>query len=331
MATLVEKTIGPGDGYDYASIGALADDAQDLVVSGQYWEVTCAAFADGSQCTWDGWNTSEECYLKIKGSVKTKPFVNETDKYYFIGNANAPRSMVCTTVGASGLIIFENLQFFIARAAAVITWSGTSASKWVFRNCFIEHADINNLANIGVSLNDANSTATITFEGCVIKSIRDNVYTVIANAPLSTWKNCTICPYFAAGTRYGMNNYSKANTLINCYIGASYMSINNTSNINMTKVATFDDKGSEEALQNVVLTTDNFNNVTWGDDLDLTPKAGTALDAAGTDISGEDYTTDILGNAYVTATPTIGAVEINASSAGDGGGDKGFAAIYILG
>lgn len=318
MPTVVNKTIKTAGG-DYATMNALAADVKNLVALDEQWDVECDNFEDtAGPVVFTGWTTDATRFLRIKESTRhLSGGVVNTAGYRLVRNGNC---IDVRNMGASGLIIFEGIQFKNTNVAATAILATANGGN----TCTLRLIDVVcQSSNVGLDIQTTNALDIIkgafNCDGPAI--IRQfsvcNLYAVVAIA-----KNAN-----QHAINMGLNNATR--TVFNCYArpgpggaGLAY----NGAGIVMSGAASSDATGSA-GLQNIAYTTANFINVTAGsEDLHLTATSALVNVGASRAALGApfNYTTDMDGDPMppAAAADDIGFDELAAA---------GGSALYVLG
>lgn len=303
MATLVTKTLGTGK--DYANLAALAAANVDLVALDQYWEVTCDDMVDRDGANFNGWNTSNTCYLHIKAkTLPTKPRFDAfgATGYRVFGINNGITVTDIATAGTEGLIIFEGVQVQVglgAAAHAFYTAPGAVETQIQFHRCILQA-----MGAAGGSAIYQNGTKSVIkcYNTFCLSAADIAVQMIQASINHCDMYNCTVF-----GGTAGINCGGRANVLKNCYFSGT-AGIQNAAAATITTCSTSDATGDPAGLDNHAKNLTNFRALGKGHE-DCRPMPDNAtLIAAGTAIA-EGFTLDLIGQSWVVATPTVGCCE----------------------
>lgn len=215
-----------------------------------------------------------------------------------------------------GYVYIDGLQIGISSIAgqsgeaAELLYLAQASTGYV-ANCHIKGS---NVANSGANniLRGVSSIHGINFYNTIIDIRTSHTGNqAVKNHAASYFYNCTIMS--GAGTGVDVADNSSV-TVKNCYLQgdtASYLVTATASTLPQTTTATSDALSDDVGLRNVAVNTTNFANVTANTE-DWNIPAGSALEGAGTDTSGDaspfNFNTDINGFQR-TAPWDIGAVK----------------------
>lgn len=321
MATLVNKTVGPGK--DYATLTLLEAANRDCVANDEYWVVTCDDMEESlaALLSFAGWNLDATRYLHIKSANHHKRCgaYGGTVGYRITRSVNSAMMDVREN-GTNALIIFEDLQFRnpnVGSSARAFTTTGITNNCTIrFINCIFEVE-----GGDAVFLSDAQGTCE--FINCVFisRGTTSRHAVTVNDAAAHKFYHCIAVCEQNNGNAW--KHFAGGSVLKNCYGRAGGgTGVAFDAGCTQTKCAAADATASDAALDNIAFTTANFTNVTAGTE-NFHLAGLSSLIMAGADLSGESAPFNVLQDIdyqtrSVVAKPDIGPDD-NASSPLKGG------------
>jgi len=247
--------------------------SKDLVAQNVLLFVACDNFEDdvGVFAAVSGWNTSARAYIHAYATTKHNSTGRITTDAYRIKGTNSTGMLLVTDAGdGDGKLVFEGVQFRNPSGHCINILSNNDTETLQLDRCVVDSA-----GGQGVTIADGSLIATNSFILATTAGYKESTSTG------ALFYQCTVI----GTTTYGIDHGAEPLTVRNSYVHGNTDCLVGAGTETLEKAATSNADGD---IPSIAYSTTNFQDVT-GDAEDLHLKAGTALLAQGTDLSGEDW------------------------------------------